>query len=141
MKEHDKVTREFIISEIKRIANRNGLTKLSYKKFKKETGISKYRLCYLFSSWNEAVKEAGLEVTDVSRINDETLFQELSDVISRLGKFPSGMEFTKISRFSLGVYEQHFGAGGAQKLVSRNGFVKETLPRPSSTCYTLDKPR
>jgi len=59
-----KYDKDKIISEIKRIAMKLGKKSLSISEFKKYSNISRHTVCYYFISWNEAVKEAGLEPID-----------------------------------------------------------------------------
>ena len=62
-----EVTREVLVEEIKRIANKLGRDYLSITEFSAETGISLSQVLRYFDKWNDAVKEAGLRPLDKIR--------------------------------------------------------------------------
>lgn len=66
-----------------------------------------------FGSWNNALLEAGLEITNRQNIPDDELFQNLIDIWTTLGRQPLGREMDKVaglSKISLGTYEKRFGS-------------------------------
>ena len=73
-----------IISEIKKVAkllNKNRVTRVQ---FKQNSNISEHQILMNFGSWNNALKEAGLEVTDVSKI--EGMKPKIISEIKKLAK-------------------------------------------------------
>src|SRR3989338_2516103 len=98
-----------IISEIKRVANLLNTNKIARVQFKQNSKISEHQILMNFGSWNNALKEAGLEVTDVSKIDDQTLFEELDRVVKKLQKIPTGIEMERTAKFGLKTYTKRFG--------------------------------
>ena len=64
-----------IISEIKRVAELLNTSKISRVQLQQNSKITQRQVYRHFGSWNNAFREAGLEVTDVSRIDDQILFE------------------------------------------------------------------
>jgi hypothetical protein len=64
-----------------------------------------------FGSWNDAVKEAGLQIF---KISDEALFENIASVWQRLGRQPVGDEMGKEmgngSAFPYATYRYRFGS-------------------------------
>ena len=82
--------REFIISEIKRLAELNGNKPPGKILFLKETGIKesdwygKY-----WNKWSDAIGEAGLRPNKMQQpLNKEFLLQKIADLIREIGKYP-----------------------------------------------------
>jgi len=63
-----------------------------------------------FGCWNEALKEAGLEVNrEVSNdVSKEKLIQELKRVAEEIGEVPSYAQMDEESQYSSGVYQNYF---------------------------------
>lgn len=62
-----------------------------------------------FGSWNEAIREAGLEPAKRTQITDEELEDEFHRLKEALGHVPSGVEMDELGTFSKGVYDLRFG--------------------------------
>ena len=94
------MTREHILSEIKRTADANGGIPLGIDRFREATGIRKEDWCGKFwTKWSDAQIEAGLEPNRFSlpAFNEEWMLHKIIDYIRELGHFPSQPEF-KIKR-------------------------------------------
>jgi hypothetical protein len=101
--------RETIIKEFKRIAQESEAGTVSRSQFKSKSGISEWQIHKYFDSWNEAVEAAGLTPTDVSRIDDTALFQEMKDVFVKFGGVCTRTKFNKLCKYSVDAYKKHFG--------------------------------
>jgi hypothetical protein len=85
------MTKEQIVSEIRRTARANGGIPLGWKRFKTETGIGYYDWFGKFGSgWSELVREAGFDAHqfNTERYSDDELTQALIDLTRRLGRVP-----------------------------------------------------
>jgi len=94
------MTKEHILSEIKRTAEKNGAIPLGIDRFREATGIRKedwYGI--LWTKWSDAQIEAGLEPNQFSlpAFDESWMLNKIIDYIRELGHFPSQPEF-KIKR-------------------------------------------
>jgi hypothetical protein len=76
----------------------------------KVTGISYRPIHRLFGSWENAVKEAGLEIHPAHNIKipDSELLQDYIQVTNELKHIPTFNEFRRRSKFSINVYANRF---------------------------------
>src|SRR3990172_2184636 len=113
-----KYDKDKIISEIKRIAMKLGKKSLSISEFKKYSNISRHTVCYYFISWNEAVKEAGLEPIDPIEklklthskniIPEEDLLKDLIRLFNETGKIPTMSLIDAKGKYSASTYSKKF---------------------------------
>jgi hypothetical protein len=112
-------------SELKRIKNEDYYADLQRiaKQLKKDTVFyeeyrqyGKYAAEHVFSrfkTWDKALLAAGLQPTGLarSRIDEQTLFDELERIWTKLGRQPTSTDITKgnISKYSLDTYKRRFG--------------------------------
>jgi hypothetical protein len=89
-----KPTKNFILSEIRRTAEKNGGKPLGRERFCTETGIKptdwtgKY-----WARWGDAIKEAGLEPNRMnSLIPDEVVLERCAGLVREIGRFPVSNE-------------------------------------------------
>jgi hypothetical protein len=89
-------TKQQIIEEIRRIANKLDVKSLKKKDFEGYSKISSSTVRYHFSTWNEAIKEAGLIPIDsievISKkelIDDNELLLDLIRLYNENGKEPT----------------------------------------------------
>jgi len=114
-----KDIRQEILKEIQRIFKEKNEITLTL--FKRESKFSAWHIFKYFSSWNEAVEQAGLEADYSSKkIKDEKLFMELKRVFEKLGKVSTTLAFQRESKFSLNVYKRRFGKWGDVLLSFKN---------------------
>lgn len=85
------MTRDFIISEIKRTADANNGKALGKQRFYQETGLKesdwygKY-----WTKWSDAIIEAGFESNKLNvAIPSDKILSQLADYICEIGKFPT----------------------------------------------------
>lgn len=112
-------------SELKRIKNEDYYADLQRiaKQLNKDTVLfeeyrqyGKYAAEHVFSrfkTWDKALLAAGLQPTGLarSRIDEQTLFDELERIWTKLGRQPTSTDITKgnISKYSLDTYKRRFG--------------------------------
>ena len=88
-------TKQQIIEEIKKIAMKLGVKSLKKMEFTRNAKMSLSTVRYHFSSWNEAVKEAGLipiesgPIKHAEKIDDEKLLLDLVRIYKEYGKEPT----------------------------------------------------
>lgn len=112
-------TKEFILSEIRRLAQeRDG--RVGLKAFLKATGIpEKQILGKYWATWNEAVADAGIETASFlrPRTSDDSVLEALAHLVVHLKKWPSETELSLARRRdtsfpSLRVIRRLNAAGG-----------------------------
>ena len=102
-----------LLADIKRVAkllNKESITCTEYNTY----GLFSRDTCFnRFSTWNEALKQAGLKpYVKVSgkRIDDEILLKEIERIWIKLGRQPTTSDIKSgISNYSLHAYAEHFG--------------------------------
>lgn len=95
------MNKEWIISEIKRIAAENGDIAPGKEKFSKLTGIKdsvwwgKH-----WRTWNEALKEAGFSENKLNTAHDkEFLLRSLADLVIKIKRFPANVDLRMARKF------------------------------------------
>lgn len=91
-----KMTREHVLSEIKRTADENGGVPLGIDRFREATGIRKEDWYGIFwTKWTDAQREAGLEPNRFSSpaFDEVWILQKIIDYTRELGHFPVKAEF------------------------------------------------
>jgi hypothetical protein len=88
------VTREHIVSEIRRLAEANGGKPLGRERFRDETGIREADwLGRYWARWSDAVTEAGLTPNTLqSKFDDQEALRLLALEVRRLGHLPTHAE-------------------------------------------------
>ena len=88
------ITKEHILSEIKRTAEDNGGKPLGRMRFEKETGIKEYDWYGKYwSRWSGAVSEAGYSPNRFNlSYDDDYLLKKLVELITELRSFPTNPE-------------------------------------------------
>lgn len=83
------MTKEFILSEIKRVGSVNGKS-IGHKGFTKETGIQLSDWYGKFwVRWSDALKDAGLASNEFNKVySDEYVIKKLISLIRELGHYP-----------------------------------------------------
>jgi hypothetical protein len=105
----DKITKEKIVEEIRKIAESLGHSP-SRSKFISLTGISEFKVLKHFTSWNEAVKSAGHKpYLGNIKINDSDLLCDWADLVRELRQIPTRTQSQRHGKYSSGVFERHFG--------------------------------
>lgn len=111
--EYYTVDTDELLADIKRVAlqlNKRTISGAEYQQY----GIYSRSTCFhRFSSWNEALKQAGLEPykkVPGKRINDEDMLKEIERIWIKLGRQPTYSDIRAgISQYSAHAYAEHFG--------------------------------
>lgn len=115
--------RQFVLSEIRRLAAENGGRAPGAERFNRITHLShSYWKGEIWLCWSDAVREAGLTPnTKTSRLDDEQLLFDLAVAIRKFGHIPTTAElrnYRKTARLSTQkTYINHFG--GKRAMLSR----------------------
>lgn len=104
-----ELDRDSIIAEIKKVSDEIYPSRISKPEFKRRSGISEYQILKYFDSWSAAVQAAGLIPIDVSKIDDNSLFQEMRRVFIKNGGISTRTRFDKLCKYSADVYKRRFG--------------------------------
>jgi hypothetical protein len=86
--------KQFILSEIKRIAARNGGKPVGIDKFKTETGIAEHEWSGVhWARWSDALMEAGFEPLKwTTGSSVEEIIEEIVKLIRKHGRYPTNSE-------------------------------------------------
>ena len=102
-----------LLNDIKRVArllNKETITSLEYNTY---GSFSKDTCSKRFSTWDEALKQAGLKPhvqVYGKRIDDEVLLKEIERIWIKLGRQPTTTDMKSgIANYSLHAYAEHFG--------------------------------
>src|SRR5438128_490235 len=84
------MTKEEILSEIRRTAAENGGVPLGIKSFERQSGVRQEDwLGKYWRSWGDAVREAGLQANALTpRIDDEQYLERYALLTRHLGRIP-----------------------------------------------------
>ncbi len=86
----------------------------SRSEFIASAGISEYHVLRHFPSWREAVRAAGLEPHSTNQpLSVETLLVDWGEVVRRMRRIPTRVQYRKEGNYSVGVFEKHIGSWGA----------------------------
>lgn len=111
--EHRTIDTGELLNDIKRVAkllNKDSISSGEYNTY----GYFSRDTCFKrFSTWNEALKQAGLESyvqVSAHRIDDEVLLKEIERIWIKLGRQPTTTDMKSgIANYSLHAYAEHFG--------------------------------
>lgn len=111
--EHRTIDTNELLNDIKRVAkllNKDSISSGEYNTY----GYFSSDTCFKrFSTWNEALKQAGLKSyvqVSVHRIDDEILLKEIERIWIKLGRQPTTTDMKSgIANYSLHAYAEHFG--------------------------------
>lgn len=95
-----KVTKEWILSEIRRTAKEQDGIALGKARFAQETGIQEWDWAGRYwTRWSEALQEAGYEPNQLQqRRPDDEVLEELANFVRDLGHFPTVNELKMRAR-------------------------------------------
>lgn len=127
--EHHLVDTCELLDDIKRVAellNKESISSREYSDY----GIYSSGTCFnRFSTWNEALKQAGLKPykqISEKRIDDKVLLKEIERIWIKLGRQPTTSDIKAgISKYSLHAYAEHFG-GWRGALQAFMQYIEET---------------
>lgn len=100
MNHNSEHTRESLIVELKKVADILDKKSVSRAEFIRESGISEWHVQKHFDSWNDFVRSAGLQPTDVSRIPDDDLFEAMYRAFLGERAITTRTRFRKVCQYS-----------------------------------------
>lgn len=88
------MNKEFILDEIRRLAQTNGGVALGRDRFERETGIRESKwLGVYWAKWSDAIIEAGLSPRTFNTAHpDQLILSKLAGLVRKLGRFPTNAE-------------------------------------------------
>jgi hypothetical protein len=109
-----EITREYVIAEIRRIAQANSDSTLSFSAFRSATGVSPHHIYRLFDGWREACEAAGLRPNMQNIAFDEdVLFEEMRRVFIECKGLCTRTKFARLARYSADTYRTRWGRWGS----------------------------
>ncbi|NQY78738.1 MAG: GIY-YIG nuclease family protein [Candidatus Caenarcaniphilales bacterium] len=85
-----ELSKEFIISELKRLAEANGGKAPGLQVFRKETGISQHQINSYWVNYSDLVKESGYEPNEFTKAySDEHIIIKFIELINEFNKYPT----------------------------------------------------
>jgi hypothetical protein len=120
-------SKEEIIQEIKRVAEKLGTKALKRKDFEKNTTIPPTTLRYYFTSWSQVLKEAELETPGETRDsqqpqNDDELLLELIRLHDETGETPTAALVNAKGKFESRHYDARWKSIGEAFKLAREKF-------------------
>lgn len=115
------MTRQHILSEIRRTAAANGGVPLGVQRFFAETGVKESDWCGRFwARWGDALKEAGFQANEFNAARaDEDLLSCLAGLVQELGRFPVMSEIRLKARSDPGFPSHNtFGRFGEKQALA-----------------------
>jgi very-short-patch-repair endonuclease/predicted DNA-binding protein (UPF0251 family) len=132
--EKRKYPREFLLTELKRVAKLLGKIP-TMEEFDKESEIAAVTLAKRFNGWKSALSSSGFD-PDKSRVTyqDIDMIGELKRVATELNRTPSTSEFDQISSMSSSTLIQRLGGSWekACRAARLKAYVSVTPPKPPS---------
>lgn len=93
--ELDMLTKQEILSEIRRVTQENGGKPLGIARFETETGIKPWEWERFWARFGDAVREAGFVPNQLQgAYGEEFLIEKLIGLTRKLGRFPTSREMT-----------------------------------------------
>lgn len=131
-------TKEQIIEEIKRVAGNMGVKTLQRKEFEQNTMIPPTTVRYYLSSWNQALKEAGLEPEDSGVFKrgqvpdgDDELLRDLMRLFKENGEIPTRAMVTSKGKYDYRYYGARWKSLSEAFGLAREKFPEAAPPAPS----------
>jgi len=136
----DSVTKEEVLSDLKRVAEISNGKKVTQKLY---TELGEYNCSTVirkFGKWNNALEEAGLKLSNQLNVPEEELYNNILNLWEHLGKQPRRSDLeNQISKYSQSPYNRHFGSWNS----ALQNFVawanNEDLTAPENKETTLNK--
>lgn len=85
--------KQFILDEIRRVAQENNGSPPGRDRFVRETGLSKYECQRYWARWGDALREAGFKPNTMNpRFSDDEVLGTLAGIVRQLGRLPTRAE-------------------------------------------------
>lgn len=109
-------TKERILEEIKRVAEELGVKSLKQKDFEINSTIPISTVKYYLGSWNQALKDADLKLTNEeepsekgSKISDDQVLLDLVRIYEETGEVPTTALIDNLGKYSEKIYKKKWG--------------------------------
>jgi hypothetical protein len=105
------VSTEELLEDIKRVASQLPTKTVTSKQYQRLGKYSSTTVSSRFGSWNLALQEAGLQISNEMSISDERLFENIEQLWIKLGRQPRKRDLaSSASEFSERPYTRRFGS-------------------------------
>ncbi|ODS31867.1 MAG: hypothetical protein SCARUB_03012 [Candidatus Scalindua rubra] len=133
--------KEELIVAVQNLAAKLKRDYVSITEFTKQTVISDRPIYRIFGTWEQFVREAGLNLHPAhkQKIPDESLFKEFFRITSQFGHFPSYKELN-LAKYSSGTFEGRFGTYSDFKIHALQYGLKHGLVEPDIANQEQAKP-
>jgi hypothetical protein len=100
-----------LLADLKRVSAQLGGGTVTFRDYDSRGTYSSGTIQARFGGWNQALKAAGLDISNEQRIDQDRLFENLERLWIALGRQPSKRDLgTQRSEFSEGPYARAFGS-------------------------------
>ena len=111
--EYRRLSKEEILEDIQRCASDLKQTTITSEEYNAIGRVSAATAARKFSSWNNALKKAGLDQTINHAISDAELFENIRSVWEKLSRQPRSVDIKRPeSKFHYTTYRRRFGSWG-----------------------------
>ena len=100
-----------ILADLRNLAKNAEAQTITKRQYEATGKFSSTLVLKRFGSWNDALKEAGLQIGQRRNIPEEELLENIGRVWLKLGKQPSGRDMSRSelgSEFPLGTYKRRY---------------------------------
>lgn len=106
-----EVSSQDLLADLQRFAAERGRSTVAFREYQSDGHYHPSTMMRRFGSWNEALKQAGLEISNEMTIDTDRLFENLEGLWIALGRQPTKRDLgTPRSEFSEGPYNRTFGS-------------------------------
>lgn len=109
---HRNITEKDLLEDLKNtyaLLSKNGIP-LTYRSYNEAGKYSAAPIKARFGSWNEGLRQAGLEVNEEKNISDKDLFVNIEKIWTSLGRQPVIRDLVKpLSKYTPNAYTERFG--------------------------------
>ena len=125
-----------LIDDLKYVAHSLNLRTVSQKKYETLGTFDYSTICRRFGSWNNALRIAGLSLSNEINISDERLFENLLNIWQHLGRQPRRSELSSPpSTISQTPYNRRFGSWTASLEAFVNFANASGIESPTNQIY------
>ncbi len=105
------ISDEELIADLRRVADKLGIDRVPHGEYRRLGHYSDTTQCQRFGSWNEALQQAGLNISNRRNISDEELFENILGLWQHYGRQPRLSETdSPPSRISASTNKRRFGS-------------------------------
>jgi hypothetical protein len=131
------VSTEDLLQDVKRVASQLPSKTTTYRQYQQLGKYSSQTVRTRFGSWNRALQEAGLQISNEMSIPDERLFENIEQLWIKLGRQPRKRDLaSSSSEYSERPYTRRFGSWW-KALEEFVEYVNSQEAAERATSYTL----